>query len=102
MEWIINNDIFLGMPKNLKAEIPFVVTLRKDAKQEHGCQKNNGNCSHVCLFSSITSFVSMQIPCIYKRYNRANYSINASISFIIKTVASIYLIYNTILFINEI
>ncbi|XP_011863854.1 PREDICTED: vitellogenin receptor isoform X2 [Vollenhovia emeryi] len=34
----------------------FVVTLRNDVKSEHGCQKNNGNCSHVCLVSSATSF----------------------------------------------
>ncbi|XP_011062100.1 PREDICTED: vitellogenin receptor-like, partial [Acromyrmex echinatior] len=36
---------------------PRVITLRKDAKQDHDCQKNNGNCSHICLLSSITSFV---------------------------------------------
>ncbi|XP_077255886.1 putative vitellogenin receptor yl [Temnothorax americanus] len=37
---------------------PLVATLRKDVKQqEHDCQKNNGNCSHVCLPSSITSFI---------------------------------------------
>ncbi|KYN07112.1 Vitellogenin receptor, partial [Cyphomyrmex costatus] len=34
-----------------------MVTLRKDVKENHDCQKNNGNCSHVCLLSSITSFV---------------------------------------------
>jgi len=42
----------------------FLVTLRNDAKQDHACQKNNGNCSHVCLPSNITSFVSMQVLCM--------------------------------------
>ncbi|KYM77742.1 Vitellogenin receptor, partial [Atta colombica] len=36
-------------------EISFIVTLSKDAKFDHDCQKNNGNCSHVCLPSSNTS-----------------------------------------------
>ncbi|XP_012532761.2 vitellogenin receptor [Monomorium pharaonis] len=35
----------------------FVITLRKDNIQENGCQKNNGNCSHVCLPSFINSFI---------------------------------------------
>lgn len=46
----------------------YVVTLRKDDIPKHDCQKNNGNCSHVCLPSLITSFVSMQI--LYRRRNR--------------------------------
>jgi len=38
-----------------------MVTLRNDARQNHVCRRNNGNCSHVCLLSNITSFVSMLV-----------------------------------------
>ncbi|KAG5309863.1 VGR protein, partial [Acromyrmex insinuator] len=54
------NNIFLDISNKLDyypTIFPRVITLRKDAKQDHDCQKNNGNCSHICLLSSITSFV---------------------------------------------
>ncbi|KAG5307229.1 VGR protein, partial [Acromyrmex insinuator] len=45
------NIISLG----ITLKILFIVTLSKDTKPDHDCQKNNGNCSHVCLPSSNTS-----------------------------------------------
>ncbi|KYN23000.1 Vitellogenin receptor [Trachymyrmex cornetzi] len=38
-------------------EVSFMVTLSKDVKPDHDCQKNNGNCSHVCLLSSNATFI---------------------------------------------
>lgn len=49
---------FLGMTD--KVEIAHLVALHGViVHEEYGCRQNNGNCSHVCLPSSYTSYVSM-------------------------------------------
>ncbi|GAB1865448.1 Putative vitellogenin receptor [Camponotus japonicus] len=50
------NHVALRMP--VSAETPLVIALHNIVThKEHGCQKNNGNCSHVCLPSSTTLFI---------------------------------------------
>lgn len=45
----------------LRVETPLVIGLHDIVTHEkHGCEKNNGNCSHVCLPSSGILFVSVQ------------------------------------------
>ncbi|NP_001291525.1 vitellogenin receptor precursor [Solenopsis invicta] len=54
------NDNMTSLPGHLtpySRDAQYVVTLRKDDIPKHDCQKNNGNCSHVCLPSLITSFI---------------------------------------------
>lgn len=53
------NKYFVGMSKSV--ETPLVIALHNIVThEERGCQKNNGNCSHVCLPSSAILFVSVQ------------------------------------------
>ncbi|XP_050452085.1 vitellogenin receptor isoform X1 [Cataglyphis hispanica] len=49
-------NVVLRMP--LRVETPLVLALHDIVTHEkHGCEKNNGNCSHVCLPSSGISFI---------------------------------------------
>ncbi|XP_018311386.1 vitellogenin receptor [Mycetomoellerius zeteki] len=44
------------IPLHTHIGLPFLITLRRDVKFDHDCQKNNGDCSHVCLPTN-TSFI---------------------------------------------
>lgn len=56
----------------ISTETPLVVGLHNIVThKEYGCQKNNGNCSHVCLPSSalFVSVYKLQMWQIFDDYN---------------------------------
>lgn len=50
---------FIGLP--ISSKTPLVIALQNIVThKENGCEKNNGNCSDVCIPLSAISFVSVQ------------------------------------------